>query len=376
MGEGRSQAARAHDAAAGMPRPDEATYDALARASRSRARSAAAARPNPGRTETFRRLSRVEYQNAIRDILALDVDVSALLPKDDASHGFDNVSNGELSPTLLERYLAAAQKVSRAAGRRAAAVAGQPRRRAAVGSDAGGSPRRASARHTRRHGRPIHVPAHAVYEIQIRCRAIATRTSRGSPSRSRSSSRSTAAWRRRSRSNRIAISRAPTTPTRPSTSISSSHRCRRRSARRRRRRSREDVRARGDRAAAEPRALQHGPASARADRALLGVDHRPVRARRRNDTPSRRPSVRVNRRTPRTGGCLREDRVDGRAPRVPARSPTPISRRRCGSTRRRAPRAASTPASRWRSAPCSPAPSSCSASSAIRRTSRRRRRIA
>ncbi len=73
------------------------------------------AHPNPGRTETFRRLSRVEYQNAIRDILDLDVDVSALLPKDDASHGFDNVANGELSPTLLERYLAAAQKVSRAA---------------------------------------------------------------------------------------------------------------------------------------------------------------------------------------------------------------------------------------------------------------------
>ncbi len=46
---------------------------------------------------------------------ALDVDVSSLLPKDDASHGFDNVANGELSPTLLERYLAAAQKVSRAA---------------------------------------------------------------------------------------------------------------------------------------------------------------------------------------------------------------------------------------------------------------------
>ena len=85
------------------------------RISKSALDRAVAARPNPGRTDTFRRLSRVEYQNAIRDILALDVDVSALLPKDDASHGFDNVSNGELSPTLLERYLAAAQKVSRAA---------------------------------------------------------------------------------------------------------------------------------------------------------------------------------------------------------------------------------------------------------------------
>jgi hypothetical protein len=99
----------------GSPRPDDATYDALAAHLEGALDRAAAARPNPGRTDTFRRLSRVEYQNAIRDILALDVDVSALLPKDDVSHGFDNVSNGELSPTLLERYLAAAQKVSRAA---------------------------------------------------------------------------------------------------------------------------------------------------------------------------------------------------------------------------------------------------------------------
>ena len=99
----------------GLPRPDEATYDALATSLENALDSAVKQHPNPGRTETFRRLSRVEYQHAIRDILDLDVDVSALLPKDDASHGFDNVANGELSPTLLERYLAAAQKVSRAA---------------------------------------------------------------------------------------------------------------------------------------------------------------------------------------------------------------------------------------------------------------------
>src|SRR5688572_15048164 len=99
----------------GLPRPDEATYDAFATHLESALDRAAAARPNPGRTDTFRRLSRVEYQNAVRDILGVDVDVSSLLPKDDASHGFDNVANGELSPTLLERYLAAAQKVSRAA---------------------------------------------------------------------------------------------------------------------------------------------------------------------------------------------------------------------------------------------------------------------
>src|SRR4030095_12321489 len=77
--------------------------------------AASAARPNPGRTETLRRLNRTEYQNAIRDLLALDIDAAALLPKDDAGHGFDNVNVGTLSPTLLDRYITAAQKISRLA---------------------------------------------------------------------------------------------------------------------------------------------------------------------------------------------------------------------------------------------------------------------
>ena len=99
----------------GRPRPDEATYDSVVSYLETSLDREAAAHPNPGRTDTFRRLNRTEYHNAIRDLLALDVDVSALLPKDDVSHGFDNVGVGELSPTLLERYLAAAQKVSRLA---------------------------------------------------------------------------------------------------------------------------------------------------------------------------------------------------------------------------------------------------------------------
>jgi len=99
----------------GQPRPDEATYDALVSYLETSLDRGAAAAPNPGRTETFRRLNRTEYQNAIRDLLGVEVDVSSLLPKDDVSHGFDNVGVGELSPTLLERYLAAAQKVSRLA---------------------------------------------------------------------------------------------------------------------------------------------------------------------------------------------------------------------------------------------------------------------
>jgi len=99
----------------GQPRPDEATYDTLVSYLETSLDRQAAAAPNPGRTETFRRLNRTEYQNAIRDLLGVEVDVSSLLPKDDVSHGFDNVGVGELSPTLLERYLAAAQKVSRLA---------------------------------------------------------------------------------------------------------------------------------------------------------------------------------------------------------------------------------------------------------------------
>lgn len=74
-----------------------------------------AARVNPGRTESLRRLNRTEYQNAIRDLLALDIDAGALLPADESGHGFDNVNVGDLSPTLLNRYIAAAQKISRLA---------------------------------------------------------------------------------------------------------------------------------------------------------------------------------------------------------------------------------------------------------------------
>lgn len=71
--------------------------------------------PKPGRTDTFRRLTRFEYQNAIRDLLSLDVEVESLLPADEVSHGFDNITVGELSPTLISRYISAAQKISRLA---------------------------------------------------------------------------------------------------------------------------------------------------------------------------------------------------------------------------------------------------------------------
>jgi mono/diheme cytochrome c family protein len=97
---------------AGARRPDERGYQQLISYLESGLDRWAAAHPDPGRTDTFRRLTRAEYQNAIRDLLALDLDVTELLPKDDASYGFDNVGAIGLSPTLLERYLAAAQKIT------------------------------------------------------------------------------------------------------------------------------------------------------------------------------------------------------------------------------------------------------------------------
>ena len=87
----------------------------------------AAARPDPGRTAPLHRLNRAEYRNAVRDLLALEVDVDALLPADDSSYGFDNIASAlRMSQSLLERYLAAARTVSRlAVGSPPPAVAGE-----------------------------------------------------------------------------------------------------------------------------------------------------------------------------------------------------------------------------------------------------------
>jgi hypothetical protein len=99
----------------GRKRPDADTYAAVLAELETTLDRAAAERPNPGRTDSVRRLTRTEYQNAIRDLLALDIDAAALLPRDEPGHGFDNVTVGTLSPTLLDRYITAAQKVSRLA---------------------------------------------------------------------------------------------------------------------------------------------------------------------------------------------------------------------------------------------------------------------
>ena len=99
----------------GKERPDDSTYDAVIASLETSLDRAARANPNPGRTAAIRRLTRTEYQNAVRDLLALEIDVASLLPADESSYGFDNVTVGDLSPTLLDRYISAAEKISRVA---------------------------------------------------------------------------------------------------------------------------------------------------------------------------------------------------------------------------------------------------------------------
>jgi hypothetical protein len=101
---------------AGMPRPNRAAQDGFAGWLEGELDRASAARPNPGRTEPFHRLNSAEYQNVVRDVFHLDVDVASLLPADDVSAGFDNIASAlSISPTLMDRYLSVAQKVARLA---------------------------------------------------------------------------------------------------------------------------------------------------------------------------------------------------------------------------------------------------------------------
>ncbi len=109
---------------AGRPRPSPESYDRVASWLEGELDAAAAAHPNPGRPATLHRLNRVEYRNAVRDILALDVDVSSLLPPDTASYGFDNIGDVlGVSPLLLESYLSSASRISRLAVASSADVA-------------------------------------------------------------------------------------------------------------------------------------------------------------------------------------------------------------------------------------------------------------
>ena len=93
-------------------RPSGRKYNSIVSLLESSLDRAADAKPEPGRIATFRRLNRTEYQNAIRDLLSLEIDAKAMLPNDESSRGFDNVTVVDLSPTLLERYITAAQRIS------------------------------------------------------------------------------------------------------------------------------------------------------------------------------------------------------------------------------------------------------------------------
>ena len=103
---------------AGRRRPDQASYDSFATYLETKLDRAAVAKPNPG-NPVIHRLNRVEYANAIRDLLAIDpdaVDIRSLLPPDESTHGFDNIASAlSVSPLLLERYLTAARKIARLA---------------------------------------------------------------------------------------------------------------------------------------------------------------------------------------------------------------------------------------------------------------------
>jgi len=100
---------------AGMPRPAEPEYDSFANYLETAIDQAAAAHPNPGRP-LVHRLNRAEYTNAVRDLLAMDIDGETLLPPDDQGYGFDNIADVlSVSPMLLERYMGAARKISRLA---------------------------------------------------------------------------------------------------------------------------------------------------------------------------------------------------------------------------------------------------------------------
>jgi hypothetical protein len=99
----------------GVPKPPPAARAAFTTALETSLDRAAARRPDPG-APALHRLNRAEYANAIRDLLALDVDVAALLPPDDSAAGFDNIADVlGVSPALIEGYAAAAASISRRA---------------------------------------------------------------------------------------------------------------------------------------------------------------------------------------------------------------------------------------------------------------------
>jgi hypothetical protein len=99
----------------GAPRPERAVLDSLAANFENAIDRAAAQNPNPGRP-SLHRMNRSEYTRTVRDLLAIDIDSTTMLPPDDSSHGFDNMADAlTFSPALMEGYIRAAGRVSRLA---------------------------------------------------------------------------------------------------------------------------------------------------------------------------------------------------------------------------------------------------------------------
>ena len=99
-----------------LPRPDNATYDKVAAHLESEIDHAAAGHMNPGHPASLHRLNRAEYANAVRDLIAVDVDPQALLPPDAQAFGFENNAEAlSMQPALLDRYVSAAASIARRA---------------------------------------------------------------------------------------------------------------------------------------------------------------------------------------------------------------------------------------------------------------------
>ena len=124
LGESGAEAARRSDAAGRHAAPGPGHARRLRRLGRRRARPRSGGAPEPGRTETFHRLNRAEYQNVVRDLLASRRGRGSRCcrPTTSAAGSTTSPASLKMSPTLMERYLAAAQKIEPARGRHAGAA--------------------------------------------------------------------------------------------------------------------------------------------------------------------------------------------------------------------------------------------------------------
>jgi len=99
-----------------LPRPDNATYDKVAGWLESEIDREAAFHVNPGRSASLHRLNRAEYANAVRDLIAVEVDPKQMLPPDEQAFGFENNAEAlSMQPALLDRYVSAASAIARQA---------------------------------------------------------------------------------------------------------------------------------------------------------------------------------------------------------------------------------------------------------------------